>query len=336
MKACERRALPRGGLRVPVFGLGGAQLGGLYRAMSDAEAASLLDSAWQCGIRLFDTAPYYGYTRSERRLGAALAKRPRDELVLSTKVGRLMLPDDSVRSGDSGFIDPLPFRPHFDYSRDGVLRSIEQSLDRLGVSRIDIVYVHDIGTLTHGDRHKAYWQQLTEGGGFRALEELRGDGVVSAVGLGVNEWEVAYRSMDELELDCTLLAGRYTLLEQAPLTPFFDECLRRGNAVLAAGPFNSGVLAGGDTFDYAPVPAHVRERVRALQQVCREFDVPLPAAALQFPLAHPAVVSCVAGAHSDAEARQNVAWFETSTPAAFWQALRERSLVDERAPLPGQ
>ena len=333
-KQSERRSLVRSQLRVPIFGLGCAQLGGLYRAMSDADAARLLESAWQRGVRLFDTAPYYGFTRSERRLGAALSHWPRDEFVLSTKVGRLMRPDDSVRSGDCGFSDPLPFRPYFDYSRDGVLRSFDESLARLGVSGVDILYVHDIGAVTHGERHALYWQQLTKGGGFRALEELRRSGAVVAVGLGVNEWQVAHASMDVFDLDCTMLAGRYTLLEQASLAPFLDECQKRGNAVVAAGPFNSGVLAGGSTFDYAPIPAPVRERVQALQAVCREFDVPLPAAALQFALAHPAVVACVAGAHSDDELRQNLAWFNTSIPSALWLALRERGLVDSRAPLP--
>jgi len=336
MKQSERRSLVRSQLRVPIFGLGCAQLGGLYRAMSDVDAARMLESAWQRGVRFFDTAPYYGFTRSEWRLGAALSHWPRDEFVLSTKVGRLMRPDDSVRSGDCGFSDPLPFRPYFDYSRDGVLRSFDESLARLGVSGVDILYVHDIGTVTHGERHASYWRQLTKGGGFRALEELRSSGAVAAVGLGVNEWQVAHASMDEFDIDCTMLAGRYTLLEQASLAPFLDECRKRGTAVVAAGPFNSGVLAGGSTFDYAPIPAPVRERVQALQAVCREFDVPLPAAALQFALAHPAVVACVAGAHSDEELRQNLAWFNTSIPSALWLALRERGLLDSRAPLPGE
>jgi D-threo-aldose 1-dehydrogenase len=334
MKQATRRSLARSQLRVPIFGLGCAQLGGLYCAMSDAEAARLLECAWQRGVRLFDTAPYYGFTRSERRLGSALAHWPRDEFVLSTKVGRLMRPDDSVRSGDGGFIDPLPFRPYFDYSRNGVLRSFDESLARLGVSGVDILYVHDIGTVTHGERHASYWQQLTKGGGFRALEELRRSGAVAAVGLGVNEWQVAHASMDEFDLDCTMLAGRYTLLEQTALAPFLDECQKRGNAVVAAGPFNSGVIAGGSTFNYAPIPPPVRERVHALQSACLEFDVPLPAAALQFALAHPAVVACVVGAHSDEQLRQNLAWFNTSIPPALWLALRERGLVDSRAPLP--
>ena len=159
--------LPRGGLALPLFGLGGAPLGGLYRAMSDADAAALLAASWQLGVRLFDTAPYYGYTRSERHLGAALAEWPRDELVLGTKVGRVMRDDASVQPGDDGWADPLPWRPHYDYTRAGVMRSVEDSLQRLGVSHIDIVFVHDIGRATHGDRHEFYWQQLTHGGGFR-------------------------------------------------------------------------------------------------------------------------------------------------------------------------
>jgi D-threo-aldose 1-dehydrogenase len=334
MKITERRTLPHGGPSLPVFGLGGAQLGGLYRPMSDGAAAALLDAAWRLGVRHFDTAPYYGYTRSEHRLGAALGPRPRDEFILSTKVGRLFRPDASVRPGDDGWADPLPFHPHYDYSHDGVMRSIADSLQRLGVARVDLLYVHDIGRVTHGERHDVHWQQLTRGGGFRALEALRRSGVTRAVGLGVNEWQVVHASMREFDLDCTMLAGRYTLLEQASLSPLLDDCLARGNAIVAAGPFNSGVLAGGSSFDYAAAPAHVMARVRALDRVCREFDVPLPAAALQFPLAHPAVVSCVAGAHSEAELAQNIGWFERPIPQPFWQALQQRGLIDGRAPLP--
>ncbi|MEP6876101.1 MAG: aldo/keto reductase [Burkholderiales bacterium] len=334
MKITDKRTLPRGGLSVPMFGLGGAQLGGLYRAMSDGAASALVDAAWNLGVRHFDTAPYYGYTRSERRLGAALGPRPRDEFILSTKVGRLFRPDASVRPDDDGWTDPLPFRPRYDYSHDGVMRSIDDSLQRLGIAQVDLLYVHDIGTVTHGERHDVHWNQLTRGGGFRALEALRRSGVTRAVGLGVNEWQVAHASMREFDLDCTMLAGRYTLLEQAALSPLLDECLARGNAIVAAGPFNSGVLAGGSSFNYAAAPPHVIERVRALETVCREFDVSLPAAALQFPLAHPAVVSCVAGAHDEAELAQNIGWFESPIPPAFWNALHQRGLIDGRAPLP--
>jgi len=334
MKIDDRRPLPRGRCTLPVFGLGCAQLGGLYRSMSDADALALVDHAWARGTRLYDTAPYYGHGQSEHRLGMALRQHRRDEFVLSTKVGRLLQADRSVRPGDGGWMDALPFRPVYDYTYEGVLRSFEDSLQRLGLATIDILYVHDIGRVTHGERHATYWQQLTRGGGFRALEGLRQQGMVSAIGVGVNEWMAAHACMQEIDLDCTMLAGRYTLLEQDALSPFLDECSERGNAVIVAGPFNSGVLAGADTFDYGQVPPAVAERVQRLQAVCREFDVPLPAAALQFPLAHPAVVACVAGAHSAAQWRQNVDWFERRIPIAFWHALRARQLLDERVPLP--
>jgi D-threo-aldose 1-dehydrogenase len=335
VKISDRRSLPRSGLALPVFGLGCAQAGGLYQAMDDATAATLFDTAWAHGIRLFDTAPYYGYSRSERRVGAALGKHDRDSYTLSTKVGRLLRPDPGVQPGDNGWADPLPFRPVFDYTRDGVLRSFEDSLQRLGLARIDLLYVHDIGEVTHGERHAEYWHQLTRGGGFRALEELRRTGAVSAIGLGVNEWQVAHASMQEIDLDCSMLAGRFTLLEQGAVSPFLEDCVQRGVAIVVAGPFNSGILAGGDTFNYARAPDAVVERVRALDAVCRECEVPLPAAALQFPLFHPAVVSCIAGAASAAQLRQNIAWFETAITPALWPALRSRGLIDERVPLPG-
>lgn len=334
MKVTDRRSLPRAGLALPVFGLGCAQVGGLFKAMPDADVAALFDAAWEHGLRLFDTAPYYGYTRSERRTGAALAPRARAEYLLGTKVGRLMRPDAGVRPGDDGWADPLPFRPQFDYSHDGVLRSFEDSLQRLGLARIDLLHVHDIGRRTHGEHHAWHWDQLTRGGGFRALERLRREGAVGAVGLGVNEWQVAHASLEVFDLDCVMLAGRYTLLEQESLSPFLDACLQRGTAVIAAGPFNSGVLAGAANFDYAQAPVDVMRRVQALQTVCAEFDVALPAAALQFPLAHPAVVSCVAGAHSPQQLVQNIRWFEAAIPARFWQALQARGLIDGRAPLP--
>ncbi len=334
MKVTDSRRLPRVDLSVPVFGLGCAQLGGLFQASTAEQAAELVQAAWAAGVRFFDTAPYYGYTLSERRLGAELAERPRDDFILSTKAGRLMQPDASVRPGDDGFANPSPFRPQYDYSFDGVMRSLEDSLQRLGLARIDILFIHDIGRVTHGELHASHWRQLTQGGGFRALDQLRRDGRVRAVGLGVNEWQAVHEALQEFDLDISMLAGRYTLLEQARLSPLLDESVKRGHAIVVAGPFNSGVLAGGDTFNYGKAPPEVMLRVQALQAVCREFDVPLPAAALQFPLAHPAVVSCVAGAHSAAQLQQNIAWLQMSLPAAFWVALRKRGLVDERAPLP--
>jgi len=335
MRAGDLRTLPRGGMALSGLGLGCAQLGGLYQAMDDAEAQAIVDTAWELGIRYFDTAPYYGHTLSERRLGAALSGRDRGSYVLSTKVGRLMLPDAQVRPGENGWAEPLPFRPHFDYTYDGVKRSHEESLRRLALDRVDILYVHDIGRVTHGTRQPHYWEQLTQGGGFRALAQLREEGSVGAIGLGVNEWEIIAEAIDVADIDCALLAGRYTLLEQAARAALLDQCARRGIGIVIGGPFNSGVLAGNRKFNYDEAPADIVARVEAIEAVCRDYAAPIQAAALQFPMAHPAVVSCVAGAHSAAQLRQNAAWFGQPLPAGLWQELARRGLIDSGAPLPG-
>jgi D-threo-aldose 1-dehydrogenase len=334
MKASENRKLPRGGLSMTALGLGCSQFGGLYRPMAAAEAAALADAAWSAGLRYFDTAPYYGYTLSERRVGQALGARERSAYTLSTKVGRLMRPDASVKPGDDNWAEPLPFRPVYDYSFDGIMRSYEDSRQRLGLARIDVLYVHDIGRMTHGARHAHYWTQLTDGGGFRALLALRSSGEVGGIGLGVNEWEVAADALNEVELDAILLAGRYTLLEQTALTPLLDVCARLKTAIVVGGVFNSGVLAGNGKFNYADAPAEVVERVSRLSALCERFEVPLPAAALQFPFAHPAVVSCVVGARSASQLQQNIAWLEQTIPADFWAALRSAHLIDAQVPLP--
>lgn len=334
MRVNEKIQLPRGGLSLTALGMGCAAIGGLYRPTSEADARAAVDEAWELGLRFFDTAPYYGHTLSEHRLGAALRERPRDEYVIATKVGRLMKPDATVQPGENGWAAPLPFRPVYDYSYDAIMRSHEDSLQRLGLSRIDILFVHDIGRMTHGDRHEHYWRQLTEGGGFKALDELRRDGRISAIGLGVNEWEVAYDAMQEIALDCTLLAGRYTLLEQNSLTPFLDACVRDRTAIVIGGPFNSGILAGQRKFNYEDAPEEIVRRVEQLEAVCNEFSVPLPAAALQFPMAHPAVVSCIPGARDVEQLRKNATWFDMPIPDELWSTLQSRGLIDERAPLP--
>jgi D-threo-aldose 1-dehydrogenase len=321
-------------MEITRLGLGCAQLGGLYEAMTEADAHALVDAAWDLGIRYFDTAPYYGFTLSEHRLGAALRARPRGDYVISTKVGRLMWPDPAVRPGECGWAAPLPFRPHYDYTYDGVMRSYEDSLQRLGLDRVDMLYVHDIGRVTHGDRHAHYWKQLGDGGGFRALEQLRDEGAIKGFGLGVNEWEAIADALDVCALDCVLLAGRYTLLEQASLAPLMDRCAQVGTDVVIGGPFNSGILAGTNKFNYEDAPAAVVERVRAIAAVCREFDVPLQAAALQFPKAHPAVVSCIPGAQNIDQLRRNAHWFSQPLPAGLWTALKDAGLLDPAAPVP--
>ncbi|MGI3902671.1 MAG: aldo/keto reductase [Janthinobacterium lividum] len=333
MKASEMRRVPRTGTTVSALGLGTAQMGGLFQPMPLAESFEILQAAWDAGIRYVDTAPYYGYTRAERRAGCFLSERDRTSFAVSTKVGRLMVPSASVGREEFGFIDPLPFPQRYDYGHDAILRSFDDSQQRLGLARIDLLFVHDIGRYTHGDAHDQHWQALTRGGGFRALEQLRQEGRIGGFGLGVNEAAVVTDALGEAELDAVLLAGRHTLLEQDAL-PLLDACHRAGTAIMAGGPFNSGILAGGATFDYATAPPAVVGRVAALKAVCAEFDVPLPAAALQFPLAHPAVVSVVSGAQTADQLRANVADFERPIPAPFWAALAQRGLVAPGTPLP--
>ncbi|PMS14708.1 pyridoxal 4-dehydrogenase [Trinickia dabaoshanensis] len=345
----QRRRIGRTPLEVTALGLGCAGLGGLYRDVSEADARATIDAAWEAGVRLFDTAPYYGYTKSEHYVGAALRERERASYVLSTKAGRLMRPErgPSARAPRDGWAHPLPFLPVYDYSYDGIMRSFEDSLQRLGVAEIDILLVHDIGALTHGERHAHYWRQLSEGG-FKALDALRGSGAVRAVGLGVNEQSAIIDAMREFEIDCALLAGRYTLLEQAALDALLPECERRGVSILAGGAFNSGILARGVRhlrespdrgssalkFDYGQAPAAVVERVGQIEAICDAHGVALPSAALRFPYAHRAVASVLTGASSASEFEANAAAFAATIPAGLWDALRDAGLLDTRAPTP--
>ena len=310
------------------LGQGGVAVGAQFEPLDDAGAAAVMDAAWDAGLRYYDTAPLYGHGLSERRMGRALAGRPRDAFVLSTKVGRLLEPDASARSGA---------RVRFDYTRDAVLRSFDESLARLGLHKVDVLYVHDAELPTHrsAEVYEAHWNDLTYGGGWQALRELRAAGVVDAIGLGVNDAAACERMLAELDPDLFLLAGRYTLLEQAPLPGLMAHCQRRGVGVVIGGPFNSGVLVRpGGTFNYAAAPAEVLERVERLRIACARFSVPLPAAALQLPAAHPAVVSVIPGGGSPAEVAANVAWFETPIPDALWSALKDEGLVDRAAPVP--
>ena len=341
--AMPRRLLPRTGHALTALGMGCAPLGSWYKAVTDDAARATVDAAWDAGVRFFDTAPFYGYTLSEHRLGEAMRSRPRGDWVLSTKVGRLLRPLPEPRAPGAAlpndWIDPLPFEPVFDYTAGAIRRSLEDSLQRLGVQHVEIALVHDIGTMTHGERSAHHWAQLTEGGGLRELEAMRREGLVGAIGLGVNEWQVIRDVMQHVDLDCCLLAGRYTLLEQTSLKPFLEECVQRQVGIVVGGPFNSGILVSGPVegalFNYVKAPPEVLAHARQLLQVCTEFQVPLAAAALQFPLAHPAVVSCVPGARDAAELRQIVDWLHHPIPAALWQALRSRGLIDAAAPLPG-
>lgn len=337
-KIAQRRRIGRSALEVSGLGLGTAPLGGLYRDLSDEEAFATVAAAWDAGVRYFDTAPHYGHTKAEHRLGDALRRYPRGEFVLSTKVGRRFVPRTSPLDDREGWQNPLPFEAIYDYTHDGVMRSFEDSQQRMGIVEIDILLVHDIGRVTHGDRHPHYWRQLTEGGGFRALERLRSTGAIKAVGLGVNEGPVILDAMAEFDIDCALLAGRYTLLEQSTLDDLLPACEARGVSILLGGAFNSGILARGVEgdlkFNYGAAPPEVIDRVARLEAVCRAHGVPLAAAALQFPYAHPAVATVLTGARSADELRENVASFGQPIPANLWSALRDEGLLDARAPAP--
>lgn len=333
MKISDTRKLPNAPVELTALGLGCAQMGNLLKTTPFGDALETAEAAWDLGIRYFDTAPFYGFSRSERRVGALLDERPRGEFRVSTKVGRLLVPEPEPRAEDEGYISPAPFVQVYDYSYDAILRSFEASRHRLGLAKIDILYVHDIGAMTHGERHEHHWRALTTGGGFKALGELRAAGEIGAFGLGVNETAAVRAALEECDLDVSMLAGRYTLLEQDS-AELLDVCLRRGARIVAAGVFNSGVLAGNRTFNYGDAPPQVIARVEALQGVAERFGVSRPAAALQFPLAHPAVVSVVTGARNARQIRANAEWFETPIPAEFWTALKDAGLLADTAPVP--
>ena len=332
--ALPRRPIARTGLEITTLGLGCASLAGIFSPVPEAQARATIFRAHDLGITYFYTAPQYAFGRSEHLVGDAL--RPyREDIVLSSKVGRLLRPFSGQRPEGFPWPDALPFDQHYDYSYDGIMRSVEDSLQRLGLNRIDILYVHDIGTATHGiEANKPYWTQLASGG-YRALRELRDGGTVSAIGLGVNEWEVCMDAFALGDWDVFLLAGRYTLLEQTALEPFMSTCVARGASVVVGGPFNSGILVGGSTFNYGKAPEAVIARVKRLETVCGAFGVPLPAAALQFPLTHPAVCNVLPGPRSPAELDQIMAWWNMPIPDGLWTALADEGLLAPGTPVPG-
>jgi D-threo-aldose 1-dehydrogenase len=324
---------------LPRLGFGGASIGNLYAAIGDGEARQTVQAALDAGVRYFDTAPHYGFGLSETRLGAALAGR--DDVLVSSKVGRLLVPTDAGPGERHGFVDAAPFEPVFDYGYDAVMRSWEESRARLGRDRIDILLAHDLGRRTHGDDHPARLREFFEGG-YRALRELREAGLVGAIGLGVNEQAVCEEALAHGDFDVFLLAGRYTLLEQTALDGFLPLCASRGVSIIVGGPFNSGVLVEGVGtgrpvhYNYAPAPAEIIDRVRRLERVCAAHGVPLAAAALQFPLAHPMVASVIPGMADPAQVRQAVGWMETVIPPRLWDDLRSQGLLHPDAPTPDE
>ncbi|MFF7053481.1 aldo/keto reductase [Streptomyces griseorubiginosus] len=310
-------------VRVTELSFGAAGIGNLFRPVSDEAASAAVQAAWDAGVRTFDTAPHYGLGLSERRLGAALRGRDRDAYTLSTKVGRLLEPQPEGGGGDDlahGFAVPDTHRRVWDFSSDGVLRSLEASLDRLGLDRVDIALLHD------PDHHAE--QALTEA--YPALERLRGEGVVKAIGIGMNQCALPTRFLRETDIDVVLLAGRYTLLEQEGLAEVLPEAAARGRSVIVGGVFNSGLLTDprpGAMYDYAPTPPHVLDRALRMQAVADRHGVPLRAAALHFPLGHPAVASVLSGARSATEVQDTVDQIRRTVPTALWDELRAEELL---------
>lgn len=333
MTDLEKRPVGRTTLKVTALGLGCATLGGSRVTVSRKEADAIMRAAWAAGVRYVDTAPFYGFGQAERCVGDALREVPRDEWVLSTKVGRLLRPQVDVVPTEHRQ-NRMPFDAVFDYSYDGIMRSFEDSLQRLGLARIDILFVHDIGAMQHGrEAHPVIMRTLRDDG-YRALEVLRRDGLVRAIGIGVNEREVLLEAMEWGAWDAFLLAGRYTLLEQAPLDDLLPKCLSSGISVVVGGPLNSGILAGRDTWNYKTAPPEIIARVDRIKSVCDSHQVPLAAAALQFPLAHPAVAAIIPGPRSDAEFQANLKLLRYSIPSALWADLRDVKLLHPLAPTP--
>jgi D-threo-aldose 1-dehydrogenase len=313
--ALARRELGRSGVTVTELGLGCAALGNLYTEVSDEAAAATVDAAWDGGVRLFDVAPHYGLGLAERRLGAALAGRPRGEYVLSTKVGRLLVPVAGSRGQDpAGFAVPAAYERRFDFSADGVRASIEASLGRLGLDRIDIALIHDPDD--HGE------QAFTQA--YPALERLRADGVVRAIGAGMNQAGMLTRFVTDTDVDVVLLAGRYTLLDRSAAAALLPAARDRGVSVLAAGVFNSGLLArpaAGARYDYRAAPAALLDRARAIEATCARYGVPLRAAAARFPLRDPAVAAVLIGARSPEEIADALSLRAAAIPDALWDAV---------------
>ncbi len=319
MRAIETREIGATGLTVTVLGIGGAPLGNDVADDEDDLAIAAIQHGYQAGIRYFDTAPIYGLGRSERRIGSALAGVPRDQFVVSTKVGRLLTP--SV--GHTGTTEP---EISFDWSRDGVKRSLDESLQRLNMDHVDIA-------LLHGPQD-FYEESIREA--YPALADLRAQGVIAAIGAGMNDWETPTRFAREADFDCFLVAGRYTLLDQSALDEFLPLCQEKGISVILGGPYNSGILASDlspeATYQYAKAPPEFLNRAKRIKSVCDLHGVPLNVAALQFRLAHPAVASTIPGVRSISEVEDNVRAIAHPVPERLWEQLKDQRILDQSAP----
>jgi D-threo-aldose 1-dehydrogenase len=317
------------------LGMGGAPLGNLFDRIPEQVAAATVEAAWAAGIRHYDTAPHYGVGLSEHRMGAVLRQKPRAKFAISTKVGRVLEAADDVPERDEGFIGALPFRRQIDYSAAGTHRSIEDSLQRLGLSRIDIVYIHDVSEDWHGPAWKYRFAEAMAGAA-KALTEMRRLGMIQAWGLGVNMVEPCLAALDAADPDLFLVAGRYTLLDHTALGQLFPACAARGVRVVLGGPYNSGLLAGGTTYNYETAPTDLAARARVIGEVCARHGVDLKAVALQFCAAHPVVAAVIPGARKPEEVRENAAMMGAPIPGALWSELKQQGLIPAEAPTPAE
>ncbi|MGV3652037.1 MAG: aldo/keto reductase [Devosia sp.] len=335
-----RRRVGRTALDLPVFGFGAAHIGELYGTVDEADARATLDAAWAAGVRYYDTAPWYGRGLSEHRLGGFLRTRPRGEFQITTKVGRtLHRPKDPKTFDRAPWTGGLNFEVRFDYSYDGIMRSYEQALQRLALDTVDALVIHDLDAAYHGDHFAARQKDLRESG-MKALVELKASGDIAAYGMGINTVEAFDTVATQVELDFCLVAMPYTLLDQSSLHTGMARCLEKGMSVIIGAPFASGILVTGSggsaKYGYANASPQVQQKVRGLEAACAEHGVALPAAALQFVLAHPAVASVIPGAARPAEVEQNLAHLETTIPSAFWADLKTKGLIDPAAPVPAE
>lgn len=321
------------------MGMGTAPLGNLYRPLSEKDAQSTLEAAWKAGIRYFDTAPFYGLGISENRLNSFFRGHKRSDYVVSTKVGRLLkVCEPSERAGIGKFFNTPSRKEIFDYTYDGIMCSLESSLERLGLDQVDILYVHDVDVFTHGSEaiRDAHVKTLMSSG-YKALQKLRDEKIIKAFGAGINEWQVCEILMAQGDFDIFLLAGRYTLLEQEALNSFLPLCEQRGIGIVLGGPYNSGILATGANpgalYNYDPAPKAIMDRVRKIEAACKAHKVKLPEAALRFPVKHPSVVSVIPGMVNPKQVALNVKTLGAKIPKAFWKDLKAQGLLHAGAPV---
>ena len=325
---------------LPKLSLGTASMGNLYKVVSDESCMETLQLAWDSGLRYIDTAPFYGQGLSETRVGSFLADKNPDDYILSTKVGRILVPEVGESPHEKNcYVQGLPFDPVYDYTYDAIYKSVEDSFERLGRRKIDIAYVHDIGTLTHGDDNAKHMKDLLDGG-IKALEELKSDGVIHAYGLGVNEKEICMDVLTHTDVDVFLLAGRYTLLEQESLDDLLPLCAQKNVDIVIGGVFNSGILVNYKTdnlmYNYAPAPQHIVDRVNGLANICDDYGVPLPAVAIQFASCHPVIQSTLVGASKSSHLQQAIHWNTIDIPHDLWAELKHNNLIKANAPTPNE